>query len=296
MSDFKIEARDRQYHGFSGNEESWEGPYMFVVGTDPQYGMIDTMAGKKDIGWDQEVELTRKAIQAVNAMAPRPKFFVVCGDLVQCTPGEYLRDEQEADFIKEFSKLNSDIPLVLVSGNHDVGRIPDAASIACYTERFGDDYYSFWAGGVRFLVLNTQLYDNDSKAKEIRAQHDEWLLKELETMKTSGCKHAVVFQHIPWFLQKPDEEKVYFNIEKEFRLQMLEKFNDAGVKVVFSGHQHQNDGGFYKGLEQVVTSAMGWQQRAADTPGIRIVKVKEEGITHQYYEMDDIPTTIDLKE
>lgn len=69
-----------------------------------------------------------------------------------------------------------------------------------------------------------------------------------------------------------------------------------GVKVVFSGHQHQNDGGFYKGLEQVVTSAMGWQQRATDTPGIRIVKVKEEGITHQYYEMDDIPTTIDLKE
>lgn len=43
-----------------------------------------------------------------------------------------------------------------------------------------------------------------------------------------GCKHLITFQHIPWFLQDPDEGKDYFNIEKELRHEMLEKFHQAG--------------------------------------------------------------------
>lgn len=39
---------------------------------------------------------------------------------------------------------------------------------------------------------------------------------------------AVVFQHIPFFLQHPDEEDNYSNIEKEVRLPMLEKLYNLG--------------------------------------------------------------------
>ena len=38
----------------------------------------------------------------------------------------------------------------------------------------------------------------------------------------------VVFQHIPWFLEEPEEGKVYFNMEYETRKEMLDKFRDAG--------------------------------------------------------------------
>ncbi|XP_072167271.1 serine/threonine-protein phosphatase CPPED1-like [Diadema setosum] len=294
MTEFKIEARDRQFYGFPGDEEKWKGPFFFIVGADPQMGMLDTMDKKKPVGWEREIQLVRKAIEAVNAMRPRPKFFLMCGDLVQNVPGEEGREGQEKDFIAEFSKLDSEIPLVLVSGNHDVGRIPDRESIKVFTDKFGDDYFGFWAGGVRFLVLNSQLYDNDSKAKDVREEHDAWLENQLKAMKESGCLHGIVCQHIPWFLETAHEDKLYFNIERDFRLAMLDKFDDAGVKAVFSGHYHQNAGGVYKGVEQIVTSSMGWQQREDDKPGIRVVKVTEEGIFHQYYEMDHIPSTVEV--
>lgn len=55
-------------------------------------------------------------------------------------------------------------------------------------------------------------------------------------------------------------------------------------------------------MEEVVTSAMGCTLsentsvlEIGDTPsGLRVVKVHEKSISHQYYGMDDIPATIDL--
>ena len=44
--------------------------------------------------WEEELKLTRQAIASVNRMRPRPRFFVVCGDLVDALPGNrYLQRE-----------------------------------------------------------------------------------------------------------------------------------------------------------------------------------------------------------
>ena len=73
------------------------------------------------------------------------------------------------------------------------------------------------------------------------------------------------------FLQTPEEEKIYFNVDKDLRLRKLEQFYQAGVRKIFCGHYHRlsssrcleiydcfllirNAGGFYKDLEVVVTS------------------------------------------
>ena len=61
-----------------------------------------------------------------------------------------------------------------------------------------------------------------------------------------GARHTVIFQHIPWFVEKPDEEKIYFNVEPDLRKKMLDKFYDAGVRKIFCGHYHRNAGGWYK--------------------------------------------------
>jgi hypothetical protein len=39
---------------------------------------------------------------------------------------------------------------------------------------------------------------------------------------------AVVFQHIPFFIEDPTEEKEYFNLEKDFRIKMLDKLGNEG--------------------------------------------------------------------
>lgn len=46
-----------------------------------------------------------------------------------------------------------------------------------------------------------------------------------------GPKHILVFQHIPLYLKRPDEENDYFNLQKEVRQKLLDRFRKAGRKA-----------------------------------------------------------------
>ena len=145
-------------------------------------------------------------------------------------------------------------------------------------------------------MLNSQYFKDASKVPEEYDKHSEWLEKQLQIAKLKKCVHAVVFQHIPWFFNTPDEDDNYFNIEKETRLKMLNKFKAAGIKKVFCGHYHRNAGGHYESLEVVVTSAVGFQL-GDDYHGMRIVKITKDNIEHKYYNLDEsFPTNINLSD
>ena len=66
-----------------------------------------------NITWEQEIELCRQSVQVLNAMRPRPAFFIVCGDLVDAMPDRWpdIRREQEKDFLNIYSELDPKIPL-----------------------------------------------------------------------------------------------------------------------------------------------------------------------------------------
>ena len=122
-------------------------------------------------------------------------------------------------------------------------------------------------------------------------EQDRWIDAHLTKSKDLGAVHTVVFQHIPWFLKTPDEDKKYFNIEVQQREKMLKKFYAGGVRKIFCGHYHRNAGGWYKDLELVVTSAVGC--RFGDDPhGMRLVRVKEDKIEHKYHSLDDFPKNV----
>jgi len=74
-------------------------------------------------------------------------------------------------------------------------------------------------------VINTQYYKDKSKIKNLANEQDQWLTEKLNKHKG---QRIIVFQHIPWFLNSLDEENGYFNIEKNRRKEMLDKFNAAG--------------------------------------------------------------------
>lgn len=94
-----------------------------------------------------------------------------------------------------------------------------------YRSNFGHDYFSFWCGGVLFLVINSQYYKDNSKVKDLANEQDQWLTEKLNEHKG---KRIIIFQHIPWFLHSLDEDTEYFNIEKPIRHQMLENLDTAG--------------------------------------------------------------------
>ncbi|XP_040430899.1 serine/threonine-protein phosphatase CPPED1 isoform X2 [Cygnus olor] len=273
------------------DENEWKGPFYFIQGADPQFGLIKAWAvgdtNNGDDEWKEEIKLTEQAVQAVNKLNPKPKFFVLCGDLIHGMPGSQWRKDQERDLKNILKNIDQDIPLVFVSGNHDIGNTPTRETIDNYCKSWGDDYFSFWVGGVFFLVLNSQLYFDSSKCPELKQAQDVWLNEQLAVAEKHKCKHIIVFQHIPLFLREPDEDHDYFNLEKSVRQGIMEKFHKAGIKAVFSGHYHRNAGGSYRGLEMVVTSAIGCQL-GEDTHGLRVVVVTDEKIVHRYYSLDEL--------
>lgn len=288
-------------------QQEWKGPFFFVQAADTQLGLMDRWGtdgsdGKDypEANWEREKVLCKESVAAVNAMSPKPRFFIVCGDLIDAFPHEFpeLRAQQIQDLKSIYSKLDADIPMVCVCGNHDIGNSPTQENISKYQSEFGDDFFSFWHGGVAFLVLNSQFYEDPSHVEDLYAEHEEWMEGALAEAKDAGCKHIVIFQHIPWFVENADEDKFYFNVEPELRKKKLEQLHMAGVAKIFCGHYHRNAGGWYpsedkKELEIVVTSAIGCQI-GPDQHGMRIVQVTEKQINHQYHSIEAFPARVTL--
>lgn len=291
---FIIETKNRQFDGLTKDlQGEWRGPFKFIQAADTQFGLIDRYISHKtnnDIGWDKEIRYLKLAIQDWNKLTPKPKFVVICGDLVDAFPAPYpkfphpdlagLRKAQIKDLKETLVELDYEIRLICVCGNHDVGDIPTIESIETYKSDFGEDYFSFWHSGCKFICLNSQVYKDSSEIPMIKKEQDEWLDKEL--MSDKDRKHIVIFQHIPLFNDTFDEPThPYFNIEINQRKNLIERFKKAGVNKVFCGHYHKNAGGFNGDLECITTSAIG-AQLGNDGHGYRIVQVNDKEITHKY--------------
>jgi len=266
------------------NEGRWTGPFFFVQMADPQFGFMDEAQERKN---------AEAAVQHINRLKPR--FAIVCGDLVHPPPGTDGYDAKVAMFTSIFSKIDPSIPLICVAGNHDVGNTPDAASLAAYRRRFGDDYFGFWSGGVRCLVINSTLYHDPSKSLEEQSRQEAWFAQELADARKSKPRHVLVFQHHAWFLKAPDDKDGYFVLPLARRKPALAMMKEAGVKAVFAGHYHGNAGGRDGDLEMVTTGPVGKPLRK-DPSGLRIVEVYGETIRHAYYSLDEVPKTVELKE
>src|SRR4051812_13570471 len=92
-------------HPVLGRERDgdWSGPFFFVQMADPQFGFMDAA---------QEAKNADRAVEHVNRL--KPKFVIVCGDLVHPPPGSDGRKEKLAEFKRIFSKIDASIPLICV--------------------------------------------------------------------------------------------------------------------------------------------------------------------------------------
>ena len=205
-----------------------EPAHTFVVAADTQFGMLDRNRPPKG-DWEclSEVEYSRRAIECINNLSPRPLFCCVCGDLVDMTSNVYaglkkdddtqdqwttrecddIQNAQNAVFQKTWVDLHPDIPLVCVCGNHDVGDRPTAASIERFQKAFGDDRLAFWANGSYNIVLNTSLVSDPESAPDLDKKQWKWLQDRLKYARESCARIIFVFGHHPWFLYDENEDE-----------------------------------------------------------------------------------------
>jgi serine/threonine-protein phosphatase CPPED1 len=277
-------AKDRAFPDLTRETQgTWTGPFFFIQLADPQFGFMDAASEAKN------AEL---AVEHVNRLKPR--FVVVCGDLVHPFPGGAGYDAKVAEFKRIFSRIDPAIPLVCVAGNHDVGNRPTPASLASYRKNIGEDWFGFWAGGTRALALNSTLIHDPAGAPDDLQAQDAWFRAELEAAAKEKPRHLFVFQHHAWFLKTPDEPDGYFAIPRERRTPALAAMKAADVRAVFAGHYHGNARGRDGSLEMITTGPVGKPLRD-DPSGLRIVEVFEDRIRHAYYALDDVPAAVPLK-
>jgi 3',5'-cyclic AMP phosphodiesterase CpdA len=288
--------------------------YSFVVCADTQLGMTNA-----NTEWETELAYARLAVQQINQLPERPAFCCCCGDLADMESTFYvqkgftkeecdtIQEQQNLDFQRVFSKLHPDIAMVCLCGNHDVGNIPTKSSIDRYTNDFGDDYLGFWVHRTYHIVLNTALFSNPTAAMELYENQLAWLEERLRYAKDKKATNIFVFGHHPWFLYTEDEEDLpglspypvewniegdggfadsYFHIPKQYRMRVMELFEQYHVDASFSGHFHQNSVSKASfGMDMIITSALSMVFQSTGKPkdtasaepssrGFRIVDVQ----------------------
>ncbi len=249
----------------------------FIQMSDPQFGMYE-----KDAGFAHETANFEFAIATANRL--KPAFVIVTGDLVN-KPGDA---SQIAEYKRIAAGLDPAIKFYSLPGNHDVQNEPTAESLARYREAFGPDYYTFRAGDIAGIVLNSNLEKGADKVPGEAAKMEAWFRKQLAEAKQSGAKNIIVFQHIPLFLTKPDEDDQYFNIPKPVRARYLALMHEYGVHWVFAGHLHHNSEGRDGDLDMVTAGPVGMPLEGGMS-GIRVVTVGTVGVTQKYFDFGNLP-------
>lgn len=256
-------------------------PWFFAVLSDPQMGMY-----AKDKNFKQETANFKFVIANLNRLHPR--FVVICGDLVNRTG-----DSAEiAEYKRIMRELDPSIPVYSVAGNHDVGNVPTPATIAGYRSAIGRDYYTFLEDGIFGIVLDSNLIRSPQADPKAATQQEKWLEKTLTGTKSHPGQQVVVFQHIPYFINNPDEAEGYFNIPQPARRKYLDLIENAGVKYVFVGHLHRNVIGRDGSLTEIVTGAVG-MPLGHSLSGFRLVAVDGQKLDPVWYCLGGIPNQFD---
>jgi len=136
-----------------------------------------------------------------------PSFTIITGDLVR----DALRvGEAEATgyydlFARETAAFAA--PVHTVPGNHEIFGVERAQSKvetshplygrAMYRKYRGPDYYSFNAGGVHFVALNTIDVDDQWYHGNVDSLQRVWLARDLATIPAT--MPVVTFNHIPFY-------------------------------------------------------------------------------------------------
>ena len=257
-------------------------PFFFIQMSDPQMGMF---SDNRD--FVQDAANFEFAVAAVNRL--KPAFLIITGDLVNRS-GDAV---QIAEYRRILAKVDPAIPVYSLPGNHDVGNMPTPATIDAYTKVLGPDHYTFRHQGLVGIVLDSSVIHTPQQATQQLIEQDRWLRAELEHAKAAGAAHIVIFQHHPWFLEKPDEADQYFNIPLARRTPHLALFHEFGVRYTFSGHYHRNAEGRDGDITAITTGPVG-KPLGETKSGFRVAIVRDGAIEHTYYDLGSLPTKVEL--
>lgn len=186
---------------------------------------------------------SRVARQAMRSV-PQAQLALYAGDIVN-------RGDNGSEWDEWFcasSVVNSNIPLVLASGNHDhVTSMNGVRDISAYwnmqfnlpkngPEAVENSCYFADLQNVRFIVLNTELFNHN---EHIAAAQTAWLE---EVLDSNPNRWTVMLFHHPIFSTKKNRDNM------ELRAAIKPLIERYGVDLVLQGHDHT----YARGIENTL--------------------------------------------
>ena len=233
-------------------------------------------------GFSEETRRFELAIDIVNTA--QAKFVAVCGDVIH----NFGNTAEREAALRVAERLDPDIPIRWVPGNHDVcpdHRTPTPEGLREYRQHFGEDYYSFEIDETLFLVLNSEIFNQPQRIPGEVGRHLEFVRDELGSQRGRDAQHLIAFMHTPLFIRDPETDQGGV-VSAENRQLLLSVLTEHGVEAAFAGHLHLNRYAYHQGLQMVVSGAVGmpfWGEA-----GYRLVDVSDNGISHQYFPLEAV--------
>ena len=253
-------------------------PYFFIHLSDPQFGMIENNGE-----FSQETKMVEEAVAAINRL--NPAFVVITGDMIH-HDGDLAQIEECK---RLFGQVHKSIPVYYTPGNHDVGLMAPDDLLALYQTHFGSDRFSVLYKNTRLIGFNSVLIW--AKRDALENEQYQWLEDELK--KSAKNTHRFVFAHHPPFVQTIDEPDKYQNLPSDRRGKYIDLFNKYNVRYMFAGHAHRNGIVHAENLTVIITNGL-CVSHSHEPPGLRIVKVYPDRVTHEFYAVDALPAKIEL--
>ena len=251
-------------------------------------GLMVGSGGKTNNGEFSEQDTIRRAVTVINKI--RPRFLVVSGNFTARTISPTCLDDEERlsqleAARKMVCRVSETIPLVFVPGSNDVGTQPTPETLTEYHVKFGADYYGFWYGGTRCLIINSPLMVDGSGAPMHAAAQNLWFEEEIEQAKMCST-HMMIFSYHPWFIKHRDEavgEAQPMIVPEPIRSKWLTILRHKKVKYLFAGTKETTENSCAWSFKDNCTDKINEkyarmrQKQAAYTAAERIDALNAEG-------------------
>lgn len=252
--------------------------FFFVQLSDPQLGFCS-----EDGGFAREKQQMKQFIDAVNRL--KPAFVVVSGNLVN----DREDAAQLAGFRELCRRIDPKIPLYLLPGNSDVGDEASPEAVLDFAGRYGGDRFVFRKEGCCVIGLNTPVVKAGNPLQ--RQQQYDWLEKQLR--RAGKCRSRILVGHHPFFVNLSDEPDTDETIPLQERRRYLDLCSRYRVDLVLAGHLRRHAETDCNGTHFSVAGSAGLPV-GREKPGLQIVIVHPERIHAVYYEIDRIPSYVEL--
>ena len=204
----------------------------------------------------------------------RPDFVIITGDLIRdaLRVSDTVATAQYELYWKEQSRITR--PVWTAPGNHEIFGIErDKSHVSAshplyarkmYRHYLGPDYYSFNYGGVHFVALNSENYDDQSYYGHIDSVQVAWLKRDLALVPSA--MPVVTFNHIPFFtaaemINGYDEESVAPTVIRVGgRASFRHTVSNAGeVLAILRSHRYPLALGGHVHIRETLEYALGGQ-------------------------------------